>query len=218
MFIAVALAAFTLTAPAPRGDAPVPPPEEQVLARREFDAALTANGIDPATAYAVACTSRYSTMPNDPTTPVVSSFCWGLIGTPALDPSQPPPEHYASNTYHQGDGVVVTFLYKHPTTEMVGNPIPGEPTPPITFPSQPTATTATATPTTAAGTPTTAAGVSDPLIATLRHIAQDEHGVTITDEQANCMIDRAESTGVDLISASPDIIAGLLLDCGAVAG
>jgi hypothetical protein len=97
MFIAVALAAFTLTAAAPPGDAPVPPPEEQVLARREFDAALTANGIDPAAAYAVACTSLYSTVPNDPTTPVVSSFCWGLIGTPTLDPSQPPPELYASN-------------------------------------------------------------------------------------------------------------------------
>jgi hypothetical protein len=32
------------------------------------------------------------------------------------------------------------------------------------------------------------------------------------------MIDRAESNGVDLISASPDIIAGLLLDCGVAAG
>jgi hypothetical protein len=80
----------------------VPPAEETALARREFDAALTANGIDVAEAFAVACTSRYSTMPFDPTTPAVSSICWGLVGAPMTDPNQAPPVLYANTTYHQG--------------------------------------------------------------------------------------------------------------------
>jgi hypothetical protein len=44
----------------------VPPAEEETIARREFDAALTANGVGPATAYFVICGAQYSTMPNDP--------------------------------------------------------------------------------------------------------------------------------------------------------
>jgi hypothetical protein len=137
-------------APAPMGE--VPPPEETALARTQFDAALTANGIDPATARLVACTSEYSTAPLDPTQQKISSVCYGVVGEVSTDPNGPQPILYVADTVHNADGSVFTFFLKYPGPEMLGDPMPGEPTAPITFPPA----GAAVTPTTAA--PTTAAG------------------------------------------------------------
>jgi hypothetical protein len=70
-----------------------------------------------------------------------------VVGEVSPDPNGPQPVLYAADTVHNAAGEVVTFLYKYPTVEMVGNPMPGEPTAPITFPEGLPA----AAPTTAAG-------------------------------------------------------------------
>src|SRR5262245_60743488 len=151
MFIAVALAALAITA-APPGDAPAPPPEETVLARTQFDAALTANGVDPATARMITCTAEYSTAIADPTQQVISSVCFGLVGEASADPNAPQPILYGANTIHGADGSVITFFFKYSAPELIGAPMPGEPTAPITFPPAGAAVTPTAAaPTTTVG-------------------------------------------------------------------
>ena len=113
---------------------PVVPPEETVIARTQFDAALTANGIDPATARAVACTAEYSTAPFDPEQRYISSICFGLVGEVSPDPNAPQPVLYAANTVHDETGTVFTFFYKYGAFEQIGDPIPGEATAPISIP------------------------------------------------------------------------------------
>ena len=71
----------------------------------------------------------------DPAQHVVSSGCYGLIGEPSADPNGPQPTLYATNTIHNGDGSVFTFFVKFGVPEPIGDPIPGESTPPITFPA-----------------------------------------------------------------------------------
>jgi hypothetical protein len=207
MFIAVALAALTLTA-APPGDAPAPPPEETVLARTQFDAALTANGIDPATARMVACTSEYSTAPFDPAQQVISSVCFGLVGEVSPDPNAPQPILYGANTIHNADGGVITFFYKFPTPEVIGDPMPGEPTAPITFPPA----GAAVPPTTAAAASEPAAGPVDPNAALVQQHLQGLN-VTITEEQAACMIDIAGGD-VEVVIADIGVTSDLAAQCG----
>jgi hypothetical protein len=199
MFIAVALAALAMTAPP--GDAPVPPPEETTLARAQFDAALTANGIDPATARMVACTSEYSTAPFDPTQQVISGVCFGLVGEVSPDPNAAQPILYAANTIHNADGGVITFFFKYATPEVIGEPMPGEPTAPITFPAAG-----------AAVAPTTAAGAIDPNAGLLQQHLQGLN-VTITAEQADCMIDIAGGD-VGIVVADVGVMSDLASQCG----
>jgi hypothetical protein len=117
-----------------------------VLARTQFDAAMTANGIDPATARMVTCTSEYGTAPFDPSQQVISGVCFGLVGEVSPDPNAAQPTLYGANTIHGADGSVITFFFKYATPEVIGAPMSGEPTAPITFP----AAGAAAAPTTAA--------------------------------------------------------------------
>ena len=206
MFIAVALAALTMTAPP--GDAPMPPPEETALARTQFDAALTANGIDPATARMVTCTSEYTTAVFDPTQQVISGVCFGLVGEVPTDPNGPQPILYGANTIHNADGGVITFFFKYSAPEIIGDPMPGEATAPITFP----APGAAATPTTAAGASDPAAGAIDPNAALLQQHLQGLN-VTLTEQQADCMLDIA---GGDMEIVIADV--GVMSDIGAQCG
>ena len=139
---------------------------------------------------------------------VVSSGCYGLVGAPPSGPADPQPTLYATNTLHSGDGSVVSFLYKFAPPEFVGDPLPGESTPPITFP----AAAAAVTPTTAAAAPTTAAGVIDPNAALLQQHLQGL-SVTLTVEQADCMLDLAGGD-MDIVLADVGVMSDLGAQCG----
>jgi hypothetical protein len=122
------------SSPASTGDAPTPPPEEVELAQAQFDAAMAANAIDPATVNLVGCRADYSTAPNNPTIDVVSSICLGYVGGERGNPNNPP-VLYGVNTIHQTDGTVFSFVFRYPgVAEGVGDPIPGTATPPILIP------------------------------------------------------------------------------------
>jgi hypothetical protein len=172
------------------------------LARQQFDAALTANGIDPATARMVTCTSEYSTAIFDPTQPVISSVCFGLVGEVPTDPNAAQPVLYGANTIHNAEGAVFTFFFKYSAPEMIGDPIPGEPTAPITFP-----------PAGAAVTPTTAAAAIDPNAIALVQQHMQGLNVTITEEQAACMIEFAAGDP-EIVIADIGVTSDLAGECG----
>jgi hypothetical protein len=200
----------------PQAPAPTPPPEEVELAQAQFDAAMAANAIDAATVRLVGCRADYSTAPNDPTIDVVSSICLGFVGGERGNPNNPP-VLYGVNTIHQTDGTVFSFVFRYPgMAEGVGEPIPGTPTPVITIPEGLPA----AAPTTTAAVP---AG-NDPNGIIAR--AQQYHGVTLTQDQVDCMIGIATDQGIGLETigdpageAVPDgirIFVEIAQACGAV--
>ena len=202
--------------PASTGDAPTPPPEEVELAQAQFYEAMAANAIDAATVTLVGCRADYSTAPNDPTIDVVSSICLGYVGGERGNPNNPP-QLWGVNTIHHTDGTVFSFVFRYPgVAEGVGDPIPGTPTPVITIPEGVPA----AAPTTTAAVPEG----NDPNGIIAR--AQQYHGVTLTQDQVDCMIGIATDQGIGLENigdpageAVPDgirIFVEIAQACGAV--
>jgi hypothetical protein len=116
--------------PAPTADVPA---EEIALARAQFDAALSANGIDPATVRLVMCNSEYDRDP-DLGVGLVRSMCYGMVGAHPWFETDPRPMRVGTTTIHFEDGTLSTALSELDITESIGEVLNGEPTAPITVP------------------------------------------------------------------------------------